>query len=144
MAELKTKPTDADVNAFLERIADPRRRQDCVTVMGLMREATRQEPRMWGPSIVGFGTHHYRYESGREGDSCVLGFSPRKGALTLYLYGGLEPHRALLGRLGEHKTGKGCLYIRSLEEIDLAALSELLNAAAARSHPASRPAKPVV
>jgi hypothetical protein len=132
VAEMKTKQTDADVDAFLAAIADPRRRQDCVTMVGLMREATRQEPRMWGSSIVGFGTHHYRYESGREGDICVLGFSPRKSALTLYISGGLEPQRALLDRLGEHKEGKGCLYIRSLEQIDLAVLSEVLNAAAVR------------
>lgn len=137
MAEMKTKQTDADVETFLAGIADPRRRQDCRTVLELMRKATGSEPRMWGASIVGFGTYHYRYESGREGDMCVLGFSPRKSALTLYLSGGLEPQRARLGRLGKHKTGKGCLYIGNLEEIDLAVLSELLDDAAARPRPGS-------
>lgn len=139
MAEMRTKQTDADVDAFLAAIADPRRRQDCATLLELMRIATGSEPRMWGASIVGFGTHHYRYESGREGDICVLGFSPRKSALTLYLSGGLEPQQARLGRLGKHKTGKGCLYIRSLQEVDLGVLSELLNDAATRRRPGSRP-----
>lgn len=131
MAELKTKQTDADVGAFLDRVADPGRREDCVTLIGLMKQATKSEPKMWGSSIVGFGRRHYKYASGHEGDTCILGFAPRKEALALYLLGGLEPLGKHLARLGKHKTGKGCLYIRRLEDVDLAALRALLKQAAA-------------
>ena len=139
MAELKTKQTAASVEAFLDSIADARRRQDCVTVAGLMREATGSEPRMWGAAIVGFGAHHYRYESGHEGDTFVLGFSPRKKAMTLYVGASLEAYRDLLGRLGKIETGKGCLYIRSLADVDLGSLRELLTQAAARLAPTAAP-----
>ena len=130
-AELKTKPTAASVESFLRQIEDPRRRQDCMTVAGLMRQATGREPRMWGASIVGFGDLHYRYATGREGDTFVLGFAPRKDALTLYFCPGIERWHELLSRLGKHRIGKGCLYIRDLAEVDLACLGQLLAAAAA-------------
>src|SRR5204862_6499562 len=130
MAELKTKQTDADVGAFLDRVADPARREDCVTLIGLMKEATKNEPKMWGSSIVGFGKRHYEYASGHEGDTCILGFASRKEALALYLMGGLAPLEKHLARLGRHKTGKGCLYIRRLSDVDLAALRALLKKAA--------------
>jgi hypothetical protein len=131
MAELKTKPTQASVDSFVESIADPKRRQDCLAVVELMKKATGSEPKMWGTSIVGFGDFHYRYESGREGDFFVMGFSPRKDALTLYLCAGIEPFREILQRLGKHKEGKGCLYIKSLDDVDTTALAALLKKAAA-------------
>jgi hypothetical protein len=92
----------------------------------MMHEVTGEEPKMWGPSIVGFGSYHYKYESGREGDTIVAGFSPRKQNLTLYLMGGLDEYGELLGRLGKHKTGKGCLYINKLQDVDLNTLRELI------------------
>jgi hypothetical protein len=126
----KTKPTPASVDSFLQSIGDPKRRQDCLTLVELMKKASGTEPKMWGTSIVGFGAYHYRYASGHEGDTCVIGFSPRKEALTLYLGWGLEPFQEILQRLGKHKHGKGCLYIRSLEDVDLSALAALLKKAA--------------
>ena len=126
MAELKTKATDASVSRFLDAIPDPRRRQDCLTILGLMRKATRAEPRMWGDAIVGFGECHYVYGSGREGDWFLIGFSPRKQNLTLYSMGGFERHASLLKELGRHKVGKGCLYINTLEGINLPVLRELI------------------
>ena len=131
MAELKTKPTAASVEAFLEAIPDARRRQDCRTIAGLMRQATGCEPRMWGTGMVGFGDLHYRYASGHEGDTFRLGFAARKAALTLYSAAGLHRFQELLDCLGKHKVGKGCLYIRSLADVDLACLTQLLTAAAA-------------
>jgi hypothetical protein len=126
MAELKTRQTNASVQTFLRSIADDQRRQDCITVLKIMKEATGARPRMWGSSIVGFGTYHYRYRSGREGDWFLSGFSPRKQDLTLYVMSGVEPYRALLGKLGKHKTGKCCLYIKRLADIDLAVLKQIL------------------
>lgn len=123
---LKTQPNDASVASFLKGIADERRRKDAFTVLALMKKVTKAEPKMWGGSIVGFGDRHYEYASGRGGDWFLMGFSPRKAALTLYLMGGLEPHRALLKSLGKHKTGKGCLYIQSLEDIDEPTLVALM------------------
>jgi hypothetical protein len=126
----KTVPTAASVETFVKTIADPKRRKDCVALIALMKKATGSKPKMWGSAIVGFGEYHYRYASGREGDMCHLGFSPRKDALSLYLCGGLEWSRGLLERLGKHKTGKGCLYIKSLEDIHLPTLEALLKKAA--------------
>ena len=131
----KTKPTAASVKAFVNAIADPKRRKDCVRLIGLMKKASGSPPKMWGTSIVGFGEYHYRYESGREGDSCVLGFSPRKQALTLYFCAGLKNDPDLLERLGKHKTSGGCLYIKSLEDIHLPTLTTLLKRAARRKPP---------
>jgi hypothetical protein len=118
------------VAAYVKSIDDPKRRKDCLTLVAMMKKATGSEPTMWGSSIIGFGEYHIRYESGREADWCRLGFSPRKGALSLYLCGGLDRFQDLLGRLGKHKTGKGCLYIKSLEDIHLPTLTALLKKAA--------------
>ena len=128
MAELKTRPTDASVNAFLDAVADEARRRDCFTVVDIMRQATGAEPVMWGPSIVGFGAYHYRYESGREADWCLTGFSPRQKALTLYIMAGFDRYVELLGRLGKYTTGKSCLYVKRLSDIDLNVLRELVTA----------------
>jgi hypothetical protein len=130
MAELKTKPTGASVAEFLKAIPDERRRSDCRIVLRMMQEITRARPKMWGKSIVGFGSHHYQYASGREGDWFVMGFSPRKQDLTLYLMSGVERHRELLGRLGKHKTGVGCLYLKTLDDVDLPTLRRLLRESA--------------
>ena len=126
MAELKTKQTDESVTAFLNAIPDEKKRRDCFTVLNLMKEITGAEPRMWGTSIVGFGSYHYKYASGREGDSFVTGFSPRKQNLTLYIMSGFDRYAELLTRLGKYSTGKACLYIKKIEDVDLPALRELV------------------
>ncbi len=126
MAEIKTKRRTASVNAFLESIKDQTRRKDCHTIVKLMKQATNAEPAMWGPSIVGFGTYHYKYESGREGDWFLTGFSPRQQALTLYIMSGFKRYDTLMKKLGTHKTGKSCLYIKRLADVDLAVLEELI------------------
>lgn len=128
---MKTKATGASVKDFLARIEDPERRKDCEAVAAMMRKATGSAPKMWGPGIVGFGKYHYRYASGREGDWFVAGFSPRKGELTLYLMGGLQAHAALMKKLGKHKTGKSCLYIKRLADVDPDVLRTLINKAVA-------------
>jgi hypothetical protein len=126
MAELKTQPTDQDVVAFLSAIPDEKKRRDSFAILTLMKEITQAEPVMWGASIIGFGSYHYCYESGREGDWFLTGFSPRKQNLTLYIMSGFEQYDALLARLGKHTTGKACLYIKRLEDIDLPTLKELV------------------
>lgn len=126
MADQKTKETSESVSAFLDKVADERRRADCFAVVDIMRAVTKEEPKMWGPSIVGFGRYHYKYESGREGDSPITGFSPRKGDLTLYIMGGFESSPDLMKRLGKYKTGKACLYIKKLEDVDLGVLRKLV------------------
>jgi len=126
MAELKTKPTETSVKEFLNQIADKERRDDCFTIAKLMEEATGAKPKMWGPSIVGFGTFHYKYDSGREGDWLVTGFSPRKNDLTLYLMMGFEQHRELMAQLGKYKTSKSCLYIKRLDDVHLPTLKKLI------------------
>ena len=126
MTEAKTRPTEQDVEQFLDGVADERQRRDCRAVAALMREVTGAEPRMWGDSIVGFGSYHYRYASGREGDWLLTGFSPRKQNLTLYLSYGVEQHGDLLARLGKHKVGKACLYLKRLDDVDQEALRELI------------------
>lgn len=126
MAELKTKQNEASVDNFLNAISDETRRQDCFTVLELMKKATKAEPKMWGDSIIGLGEYQYKYASGREGDWFQMGFSPRKQNLTLYLMSGLEAHRASLAKLGKHKTGKGCLYINKLADIDVQVLKEMI------------------
>jgi hypothetical protein len=127
MAELKTKATDASVTKFLQTIKDKQRRQDCLTILGLMRKAAAAEPKMWGTNIVGFGDYHYVYASGREGDWFVTGFSPRKQNLTLYVMGGFAQHTELLNKLGKHKMGKGCLYINTLGDVHLPTLRNLID-----------------
>lgn len=129
MSDAKTQPTAADVAAFLDAKAGPARRADCDQLMALMRQATGCEPVLWGPSIVGFGQYHYRYESGREGDAPLLGFSPRAADLSIYLLaGGDAPEpAALLQRLGKHKMGKACLYVKRLADIDADILAQLMS-----------------
>lgn len=126
MAELKTKPTQASVKEFLNQIPDKERREDCFAVAKIMEEITGDKPKMWGPSIVGFGTYHYKYASGREGDWPVTGFSPRKKDLTLYLMMGFEKHADLMAKLGKHSTGKSCLYIKRLSDIHVPTLKKLI------------------
>ena len=126
MAEVKTKPTNVSVEPFLERVEHPVRRADGHAVCAMMERVTGQPAVMWGPSIVGFGSYHYRYESGREGDWFLAGFSPRKKELTVYVMAGFEGAEEILARLGRHKVGKSCLYLRSLADVDLAALEELV------------------
>jgi hypothetical protein len=126
MAELKTKPTDQDVEEFLASIDDAQKQADARVLTALMQEITGAPPKMWGASIVGFGDKHYTYASGREGDWFSVGFSPRKQNLTLYLTYGFEEHTDLLARLGKHSVGKACLYIKRLSGIDQAALRELI------------------
>jgi hypothetical protein len=126
MAELKTKVNDASVETFLNGIEDAQKRQDAFTILQLMQTVTGAQPKMWGSSIIGFGESHYTYASGREGDWFLTGFSPRKQNLTLYIKGGLDPHGDLLSALGKHKTGKGCLYINKLKDVDLNTLQELV------------------
>ena len=130
MAELKTRPSRRSVEAFLRRVKDERRRRDAFSLLRLMREATGSEPEMWGDSIVGFGRYQYRYESGREGEWFLTGFSPRKQDLTLYIMSGFDRYDALLKKLGNHKTGKSCLYLKSLSEVDLPTLKKLIKQSA--------------
>ncbi|HQY90981.1 DUF1801 domain-containing protein [Caldilinea sp.] len=128
MAELKTKENDASVDAFLASIEDARKQEDCRTVLKIMQEATGAGAKMWGDSIVGFGHYHYTYASGREGDWFLTGFAPRKQNLTLYIMAGFDDYDALLSRLGKHSTGKSCLYIKRLSDVDLDALKTLVKA----------------
>ncbi|HET8771830.1 MAG TPA: DUF1801 domain-containing protein [Gemmatimonadaceae bacterium] len=125
MAELKTVPTGRSVDAFIDALT-PARQEDCRTLVRMMTEVTGAEPKMWGPSIVGFGSYHYRYESGREADWMLIGFSPRKSDLTLYIMPGFSEHAEQLATLGRHRTGKSCLYIKRLADVDLAVLRDLM------------------
>lgn len=120
----KTTPTDADVDAFLAAVEHPVRRRDALRLVELMTRVTGQRPQMWGPSIVGFGSYHYEYASGRKGDTIAAGFSPRKAATTVYLADGTDAHADLLAGLGPHTTGASCLYIKDLDTIDLGVLEE--------------------
>jgi hypothetical protein len=134
MASNKTKPTEVSVAAFVSGLDEPGKRSDTKTLIELMARATGERPRMWGASIIGFGTLHYEYESGRTGDTVIVGFSPRRSALALYGVTGSQNAAPLLARLGKHTTGKGCLYIKKLSDVDLEVLRELIQGAfAARS-----------
>lgn len=126
MAELKTKETDNSVEKFINSIKDKQMKEDCYTVLELMQKITKSKPRMWGTSIVGFGNYHYVYESGREGDWFITGFSPRKQYLSLYFMSGFAEQNPLLEKLGKFKTGKGCLYLKSLKDADLTVLEKLI------------------
>jgi hypothetical protein len=126
MAELKTRPTRASVAGFLKKIKDEGTRQDCVDVAKMMQQATRAEPKMWGSSIIGFGSRRLKYASGRELDWPVAAFSPRKADITLYVLTGSAKQAALLKKLGKHTTGKVCLYIKKLEDVDTKVLKELI------------------
>jgi hypothetical protein len=130
MAENKTKQTDASVAAYLAAIDDAARRKDCEDLAKLLTKATKHPATMWGTSIVGFGSYHYKYESGREGDMCLVGFSSRKSEISVYGLNAAANHDKLLAKLGKHKTGKGCLYIRRLSDIDQTVLQKLAAEAA--------------
>jgi len=126
MADNKTKPTGLSVAAFINAITDPTKRADAKALVKLMQDATGEKPKMWGPSIIGFGSHHYRYDTGREGDMPLIGFSPRKTATVLYNMIGSSDSRALLAKLGKHTTGKGCLYIKKLADVDQQVLETMV------------------
>ena len=126
MADVKTKPTDNSVTDFLNSVEDEKKRADSFKILEMMREVTGDEPKMWGPSIVGFGDYHYKYESGREGDFFLTGFSPRKQNLTLYIMAGFKRYEELMAKLGKYKTGKSCLYIKKLEDVDPDVLKTLV------------------
>ena len=126
MAELKTQPTDESVDLFLNSVESEKKRNDSFTILKLMREVTGSQPKMWGDSIIGFGQYRYRYASGRKGEWFLVGFSPRKRNLTLYIMSGFDGYDSLLGELGKFTTGKSCLYINKLEDVDLDTLRELV------------------
>jgi len=126
MAENKTRPTEASVEDYIAAIDDETRRSDCEVLIKLMSGITKQPPRMWGSSIVGFGSYHYRYESGREGDMCQTGFSSRKGDISVYLVASGANQDELLAKLGKHRMGKSCLYIKRLDLVDAGVLRQLV------------------
>jgi hypothetical protein len=131
MAESGTRPTTVSAAQFLAAVPDPQRRADSEALVRIFQRATGEPPVMWGPSIVGFGSYHYVYDSGREGDMCLVGFSPRRSALVLYVRSGAEGEASLLARLGKHTAGKGCLYVKRLGDVDLGTLEALVRASAA-------------
>ena len=126
MSDLKTKPTGESVEDFLNSVEHPVRKADSIVLLDLIKEVTGDEPQMWGPSIIGFGSVHYKYASGRELDWFKTGFSPRKSNLTIYSTTGYAKHEDLLGKLGKHKLGKGCLYINKLADVDKNVLKKLI------------------
>ena len=126
MAELKTKKNEASVTKFLDGVKDEKKREDSYIILKLMKQITKVDPKMWGDSMIGFGSYHYKYASGREGDWFVTGFSPRKQSLTLYIMAGISKYPDLLKKLGKFKTGKGCLYINKIEDVDIKILKELI------------------
>jgi nucleoid DNA-binding protein len=126
MSDLKTKPTKASVSAFIDAIEDPQKRKDCRELVKMMSEVTGKKPKMWGTSIVGFGTYHYKYASGREGDWPITGFSPRKQNLTIYIMLGFSKYGSLMKKIGKHKHSKSCLYVRSLDDLDRKVLRRLV------------------
>jgi hypothetical protein len=129
VAENKTRPTKTSVTAFLNKIKNKQLRDDCFAILEMMQKAANEEPVMWGSAIIGFGKYHYVYESGREGDTVVIGFSPRKENISIYLMGGLKPIENELAKLGKHKTGKGCLYIKSLSDVNGEVLKKIFTRA---------------
>ena len=128
MAKLKTLRTEASVEGFLSKLPEKSRRRDCRTLLEILQRATKAEPKMWGASMVGFGSYHYTYASGHSGDSFLTGFAPRKQDLTLYIMPGFDRYAALMSKLGKHKIGKSCLYIKQLADVDLAVLEALVSA----------------
>lgn len=130
--ELKTKVNEASVTDFINSVPDEQKRKDCFEILKMMKQVTKEEPKMWGSSIVGFGSYHYKGKSGREGDWMLTGFSPRKQNLTLYLMGGFDTHTALLKKLGKFTTSVGCLYIKRLDDVDKKVLKELVQASVKR------------
>jgi hypothetical protein len=129
MYEQKTKPTEVSVEEYLERVPDPQQREDAFTLLKMMKKITGQKPRMWGPSMIGFGEQHFTYDSGHEGDCFYMGFAPRKGQFSLYFMPGVERFAAHLKKLGKHKTGKACLYVKRLADVDLEVLRDMLEIA---------------
>ena len=127
MSDLKTKLNDASVDEFISKVEHEGRRDDCKAVSRMMQQATGSKPKMWGSSIVGFGSYRYKYESGREGDWMLCGFSPRKQNLVLYIMPGFKTYDNLLKKLGKHKTGKSCLYLNGLSDVDLGVLQKLID-----------------
>jgi len=125
MAELKTKPTMVSVDDFIAAVEHPGRRADALALCALLARVSGCDAKMWGPSIIGFGSYHYRYASGHEGDMAMIGFSPRKTGLVLYMAGGFATRDALMARLGKYRTGKNCLYVNRLDDVDIAVLEEL-------------------
>jgi len=125
--EAKTKQTEVSVESYLDAIADKSVREDCKTLIRLMQKVSGHPPKMWGAGIIGFGSYHYKYDSGHEGDICIVGFSPRKQNLTLYVLAGAPGQNDLLQKLGKHKAGKGCLYVKKLEDIDMGVLETLIS-----------------
>ncbi len=126
MSENKTKPTTASVHQFLDAVTDGTKRSDCYTLLEAIQEITQKDPVMWGPSIIGFGSYHYKYDTGREGDMILAGFSPRKQNITIYMMAGFGRYPELMQRLGKYKTGKSCLYIKRLSDIDMDILLQLI------------------
>jgi hypothetical protein len=139
VAELKTQKNDASVEEFLNGVADERKRNDSFVILDLMRDVTGDEPAMWGSSIIGFGSYRYKYPSGREGEWFLVGFSPRKQNLTLYIMSGFDNYDMLLSELGKYKTGKSCLYINKLDDVDLATLRELIQQSVAHMAETNQP-----
>ena len=125
MYEAKTKQSDASVEAYVEAIADSQRREDCVVLITMLTRVTGHEPKMWGPGIIGFGSYHYRYASGHEGDAPLAGFSSRKAEISIYVMASFEKSESLLAQLGKHKVSKACLYVKRLSDIDLKVLEKL-------------------
>lgn len=126
MGEARTKPTKVKVEDFLSAVEHPTRKEDGFELLRIMKEITKEKPIIWGQSIVGFGSYHYKYATGREGDMPLVGFSPRKQRLSVYIMPGFEEYKDLLGKLGKHKTGKACLYINKLADVDISILKEII------------------
>jgi hypothetical protein len=124
-SENKTQPTAMSVADFIATVPDTRRQEEAAAIDAMMRRVSGQAPTMWGPSIIGYGSYHYRYESGREGDMCRIGFSPRKAKLVVYIVDGFPGHAELLARLGKHSTGVSCLYLNRLDAVDLDVLEQI-------------------
>ncbi|MCB2220317.1 MAG: DUF1801 domain-containing protein [Bacteroidetes bacterium] len=139
MAELKTKKNEASVESFLNAVEDEQKRKDCFTILELMKKITGADPKMWGPSMIGFGDYHYTYASGREGDWFLTGFSPRKQAITLYIMDYVEKHENILADLGKFKHGKGCLYVKRLSDIDMDVLEKLIRESIAKLKTRNQP-----
>ncbi len=128
MSENKTQPTNKSVIDFINSVENETKRDDCHTLLKIMKDITGHEPVMWGDSLIGFGNYHYKYDSGREGDFFIAGFSPRKTALTIYIMSGFGKHEQLMAKLGKYKTGSSCLYVNKLAVIDIEVLKELIQA----------------
>jgi hypothetical protein len=129
MAENKTKPTKVSVKKFIDAVEDEQKRKDSYVLLDLMTKVTKEKPKMWGPTIIGFGSYHYKYESGHEGDSCLTGFSPRKAAFSIYVMCGNNKYQEIFKKLGKYKLGGGgCLYVKRLSDIDMKVLKELVTA----------------